>query len=116
VLLVDDDPLVLLTTSEMLRELGHEPIQISSARKALEFVGAKEPPDVAILDYAMPEMTGARLAELMHEACPTLPVLLATGYADKVNTKMDLSRLEKPYTLAELSHQIGLVVGRYPGS
>jgi CheY-like chemotaxis protein len=106
VLLVDDDPLVLMTTSDMLRELGHEPIVIASANKALEFLRAKGPPDLAIIDYAMPEMTGAALAERMREAYPTLPLILATGYSDRAKTNVDLPRLDKPYTVADLARQI----------
>jgi signal transduction histidine kinase len=107
IMLVDDDPLVLTTTADMLRELGHEPIGIASATKALEILRAGERPDLAILDYAMPEMTGVALAELMREACPGLPLMLATGYSEQEKSGADLPRLSKPFTMAELAHQIG---------
>jgi signal transduction histidine kinase len=111
VLLVDDDPLVLTTTSEMLRELGHEPIPMSSANSALKFLQANDQPDLAILDYAMPEMTGARLADRIRETCPTLPLILASGYSAESNAWADLPTLDKPYTLVALSRQIGLLAG-----
>jgi len=95
-----------MTTSDMLRELGHEPIVIASANKALEFLRAKGPPDLAIIDYAMPEMTGAALAERMREAYPTLPLILATGYSDRAKTNVDLPRLDKPYTVTDVARQI----------
>jgi CheY-like chemotaxis protein len=106
VLLVDDDPLVLMMTGDMLRELGHEPIMIASANKVLEFLRVNEPPDLAILDYAMPEMTGAALAERLRDAYPALPLVLATGYSDRAKINVDLPRLSKPYTVAELAQQI----------
>jgi signal transduction histidine kinase len=106
ILLVDDDPLVLTTTVDMLRELGHEPIGIASAAKALEALRAGERPDLAILDYAMPEMTGVALAKLIREVCPGLPLLLATGYSDQEKTDPELPRLAKPFTMAELTRQI----------
>lgn len=109
VLLVDDDPLVLMATADMLRELGHEPIEMTSAKKALEAVRGGERPDLAILDYAMPEMSGVALAELLREAYPELPLVLATGYSERDKSGGSLPRLDKPYTLAQLSRQIGLL-------
>jgi CheY-like chemotaxis protein len=109
VLLVDDDPLVLMATADMLRELGHDPIEMTSAKKALEKVRAGERPDLAILDYAMPEMSGVALAELLRETYPELPLLLATGYSEQEKPGGNLPRLDKPYTLAELGRQIGLL-------
>jgi signal transduction histidine kinase len=113
VLLVDDDQLILATTAEMLRELGHEPIAISSAIGALEFLQANDPPDLAILDYAMPEMTGARLADRIRETCPTLPLILASGYSAGSKARADLHTLDKPYTMLSLSQVIGLLAGRH---
>jgi signal transduction histidine kinase len=109
VLLVDDDPLVLAATADMLRELGHETIETTSAKRALQVLGAGERPDLAILDYAMPEMSGSALADLIHEICPELPLLLATGYSEREKAGGSLPRLKKPYTLAELARQIGLL-------
>jgi CheY-like chemotaxis protein len=112
VLLVDDDPLILTTTAEMLRELGHETIAMSSANKALEFLQANDPPDLAILDYAMPEMTGFRLADRIRETCPTLPLILASGYSAGSKSPANLPTLDKPYTMLALSRQIGLLAGK----
>ena len=115
ILLVDDDPLILMVTAEMLRELGHEPIEMSSARQALESLNADELPDLAILDYAMPEMTGLSLAERIRERYPKLPVLLATGYSNSAKITIDLPRLEKPYSIADLDRQIRLLATRAGG-
>jgi signal transduction histidine kinase len=109
ILPVDDDPLVLMATADMLRELGHEPVEMTSAKKALEAVHGGERPDLAILDYAMPEISGVALAELLHETYPELPMLLATGYSERERAEGNLPRLDKPYTLAELGRQIGLL-------
>src|SRR3984885_12944633 len=111
VFLVDDDPLVLRAPGDMLGELGHEPIEMTSAKKALEAVYGGERPDLAILDYAMPEMSGVALAELLRKTYPGLPLLLATGYSEREKAGGNLPRLDKPYTLAELGRQIGLLAG-----
>lgn len=111
VLVVDDDPLVLSATADMLRELGHEPIGVMSPSEAVEILRAGDRPDLAILDYAMPEMSGVALAELMRTVCPGLPLLLATGYSETEKGGPNLPRLDKPYTIAELARQIGLLAG-----
>ena len=110
ILLVDDDPLVLAATVDMLRELGHETIETTSAKKALEVLRAGERPDLAILDYAMPEMSGSALADLVRKIYPGLPLLLATGYSEREKAGESLPRLNKPYALAELASQIALLV------
>ena len=109
VLLVDDDPLVLAATADMLRELGHETVETTSAKKALEVLRTGERPDLAILDYAMPEMSGLVLADLIHKIHPGLPLLLATGYSEQEKAAGNLPRLDKPYTSAELARQIDLL-------
>jgi signal transduction histidine kinase len=110
ILLVDDDPLVLAATVDMLRELGHETIETTSAQTALKILGEGERPDLAILDYAMPEMSGSVLAELVLKIYPGLPLLLATGYSEHEESGESLPRLNKPYALAELARQIELLV------
>jgi signal transduction histidine kinase len=110
VLLVDDDPLVLSATVDMLRELGRETIETTTATKALEVLRAGERPDLAILDYAMPEMSGSALADLVRKIYPGLPLLLATGYSEREESGESLPRLNKPYSLAELARQIGLLL------
>jgi CheY-like chemotaxis protein len=57
----------------------------------------------------MPEMSGVALAELLRETYPELPMLLATGYSEREKAGGNLPRLDKPYTLAELGRQIGLL-------
>ncbi len=64
----------------------------------------------------MPEMTGLSLAERIHERYPELPVLLATGYSNSAKITIDLPRLEKPYSLADLDRQIRLLATRAGGN
>jgi signal transduction histidine kinase len=104
VLLVDDDPLVAMTTAAMLEDLGHGVIEAHSAIQALALLRAGEIVDLVITDHAMPDMTGAELAGEIHAAWPRLPVILATGYAD-LPSGMDprTPRLNKPYLSADLA-------------
>ena len=111
VLLVDDDPLVLTSTSAMIADLGHTVIEAVSGRQALEILQAGAQADMVLTDYAMPGMTGLQLADELARLCPRLPVVLATGYTDLRETPGGSGpaappRLAKPFRLAALSRAI----------
>jgi CheY-like chemotaxis protein len=103
-LLVDDEPLVRLSTAELLRELGYEVIAASSAAEALDLIRTGLKPDVLVTDHKMPGTTGAQLASQPRLKLPTLPVLLVTGYANPIADDVDgLEVLAKPFAFAELA-------------
>ena len=64
VLLVDDDPLVLTSTSRFLRRCGMRATCATSPFGVSALV-LKESPDVLVLDCHMPGLDGARLARLV---------------------------------------------------
>jgi CheY-like chemotaxis protein len=112
-LVVDDDDLVLLSTMAMAEDLGHIVHAVRSPEEALAYVDAKGEVDVAITDQAMPGMTGIRLAKLLRERVPGLPIVLASGYADLPGAPIpDLVRLSKPFTRRELHRAISDAAGR----
>ncbi|MDB5481946.1 MAG: Histidine kinase [Caulobacteraceae bacterium] len=82
VLVVDDDPIVLINTAAMLDDVGHEVFEASSAREALAILRRERGVQLVITDQGMPHMTGLRLIEEIKDSWPELPVILATGYAE----------------------------------
>jgi signal transduction histidine kinase len=113
ILVVDDDPLIAMSTVDMLEDLGHTAIEANSAKQALEIVEAGQELDLMMTDQAMPGMTGTELAQLVHARRPALPVLLATGYSDlPAGQKSDLPRLSKPYHQSQLQSEIEKLLGR----
>jgi len=113
ILVVDDDPLIAMSTVDMLEDLGHTVIRANSGKRALEMLESEPAFDVLMTDHAMPGMTGLELAEIARRKWPNLRVLLATGYADLPNhEKTNLPRLSKPYRQAQLQAEIDrLLVG-----
>lgn len=110
VLAVDDDPLVLLTTAAMLEELGCQVLEAESGEQALNIL-AQERVQLVLTDQAMPHMTGSQLAEFIRHRYPALPVILTTGYADKLTGRADqLPRLSKPFGLDALAEKITVVM------
>jgi signal transduction histidine kinase/CheY-like chemotaxis protein len=114
ILLVDDDDHVRGAASEMLADLGLSVVEASSGPEALD-LRLTGPVSVAVLDYAMPDMTGAELAVHLRARWPGLPVIFVTGYSD-IGELIDASGaretvLRKPYREAELRKAIGVALG-----
>ena len=114
ILVVDDDPLIAMSTVDMLEDLGHTAIEANSAKQALAIVEGGQALDLMMTDQAMPGMTGTELAEIVRGKRPDLPVLLATGYADlPAGRGASLPRLSKPYHQSQLQSEIEkLLIGR----
>jgi CheY-like chemotaxis protein len=112
ILFVDDDPLIAMSTTEMLEDLGHRVIGASSARHALDIIRSEQPIDLMVTDHVMPGMTGIELAAKSREVRPALPILLATGYADlPEGASLDLPRLAKPYHQDQLRDRLDQLLG-----
>src|SRR3989339_263944 len=77
-LLVDDEPEILKTLSEILKSEG---FRISTADKGAEAVARlrEEDIDLVILDYKMPDMNGLEVAAKIKEMKSGLPIVMLTG-------------------------------------
>lgn len=112
ILFVDDDPLIAMSTMEMLEDLGHHVIGASSGLHALDIIRSEQPIDLMMTDHVMPGMTGIELAAASREVRPSLPILLATGYAELPDgAQLDLPRLAKPYHQDQLRDRLDQLLG-----
>jgi CheY-like chemotaxis protein/two-component sensor histidine kinase len=103
ILVVDDDSLVLTSTCLLLEDLGHQVITATSGAQGLEVIENKTGIDLVITDMAMPQMSGAQLAQAIRERNPDMPIILATGYAERLEGfAARLPRLSKPFTQLNL--------------
>ena len=103
VMVVDDDTLVLHSAAAMLEDLGHRVLQATSGKHALTLLAQHPEVEVMITDHAMPNMTGTELAANVQTISPSLPIVLATGYAElPAGLTKTLTRLAKPFTQREL--------------
>jgi len=117
VLAVDDDALVLTNTAAMLEDAGHCVLQANSGRMALQLLSENKV-DVLVTDFAMPEMSGAQLAEAAQAGWPRVPVVLVSGYAEiPEGTTGTLPRLAKPFRQDELLFSVAQAISaRRPGA
>jgi len=112
ILFVDDDPLIAMSTMEMLEDLGHHVIGANSGLHALDIIRSEQPIDLMMTDHVMPGMTGIELAAASRELRPSLPILLATGYAElPEGAQLDLPRLAKPYHQDQLRDRLDQLLG-----
>jgi two-component system response regulator AtoC len=80
VLLVDDEPGVLFTLSELLLERGH---RIVTARSAVDALEKLDDADAVITDLSMPGMDGLELMAQIAQRDPALPVILLTAHGSE---------------------------------
>jgi CheY-like chemotaxis protein len=108
VLVVDDDDDVRHITTTMLEGLGHRVVEAGSGGAALERLSERDDIDIALIDFAMPGMSGLDLAREARMRRPALPIVFITGYAD--STVLAGVRhehiLRKPFLDADLDRRI----------
>ena len=117
VLIVDDDPDVRCFMSDALRSLGYSPVEAEDGNSGIAAL-ERERPDVLILDYAMPGMTGAEVAREARVRGHDLPIVFSTGFAETAAIETVLGRnapvLRKPFRIRELQEVLDTVLsGRF---
>ena len=111
VLLVEDNGEVADAILPVLEALGCEAHRVESAAAALEWLAARpQVLDLVLSDVTMPgDMDGIGLAAKLRETTPGLPVLLMTGYAERIEAaaRLGFDVLPKPCSAEALSDAIG---------
>ena len=79
VLVVDDDPLVLEVTADMLKDLGCEVVTAASGMDALERLSENANIEILVTDLNMPGMNGYELAQRAAATRPGLQVIMLSG-------------------------------------
>ena len=80
ILVVDDDPLILESTSGMLESLEHTATTAASGEEALALIEQGFRPDLVLLDVHMPGIGGLETLVQLRQRDATLPILLTTAY------------------------------------
>lgn len=112
ILLVDDQQDLLETVGFMLKELGHECISCVDPKIALDVIGNQGLEiDLVITDYSMPGISGLDIRKFSAKHRPNVPVILATGYSERIAQDEPLSKtpnyvLNKPFGFNELKEII----------
>jgi CheY-like chemotaxis protein len=113
VLIVDDTDIVRRALEIAVRRMGHSAVSTSSPGDALA-MARQEPPDLALVDYRMPGMTGAELFETLRgelgERCPRVLFVSATPPEEIARVVEPAARpagyVKKPFCLDELVRKV----------
>ncbi len=105
VLLVDDEPGVLFTLSEVLTERGHKVI---TARSGAEALTKLDDAETVVTDLSMPGMDGIELMGQIIARDPALPVLLLTAHGSEKVAVAAMKTgaydyLKKPFDIDEVA-------------
>jgi CheY-like chemotaxis protein len=100
----------------MLQRLGYRVVATESSRDALAlFTAAPEDFDLVITDMTMPQMTGEELARRILAIRTDMPIILCTGYSERISSEQARrigirAYLMKPLTIEEMAHTVRKVI------
>ncbi|GJM12852.1 MAG: hybrid sensor histidine kinase/response regulator [Pseudohongiella sp.] len=122
ILVVEDDESVRDVASHMLQTVGFDVITAHNGSSGLREYKTNPDIDLVFSDVIMPGgMTGVELASKILELAPDLPILLATGYAekelkDRLADHKNVVLVAKPYDTNELPDLINSMMLQHPKS
>jgi CheY-like chemotaxis protein len=117
VLLVDDDPPVARAIARMLERSGYEVATAPDAETALERFRADPAAfDLVFTDQTLPGMRGDELTVALLALRPDLPVLICTGYSERLDDESARALgarglLGKPLDVRELARAVKDALG-----
>ena len=115
VLVIDDDPDVRAFLAESLEAFGYAVMQAGDGPSGLETLAGRTP-DLLIVDYAMPGMTGAEVAARLRKVHNAMPIIFASGYAETAALEnvqdANTAILRKPFRLGELQEAVANALQR----
>ncbi len=102
ILIADDDQLIRAQLTDLLEELGHTVVAATNGADAVALCG-RERPDVVIIDFLMPKLSGLDALHAMREGGRPVPAVLLSAISDRTMRGMDGAEapeaiLGKPFT------------------
>ena len=106
ILIIDDDPSLRKTLSDILRAKGYLPIDASTGKEALDRV-KDEMPAVALIDLKLEDMSGLEVMKEIKERSPFTECIVITGHASQATTIEAIKLgaygyIQKPYDMEQL--------------
>ena len=99
ILVIDDDPDVRAFIAASLGEQGYEVHQAADGREGMQIFNRKRP-DLVIVDFIMPGLSGADVANKLLARRPDQPILFVSGYSETEAVRRvapDVPLLAKPF-------------------
>lgn len=116
ILLVEDDPLVRISTADHLRDKGYRVVEAGTVIEAATVLSSGPQVHAVFSDVDLPGATGGlSLAVWVHAHYPAIPVILTSGVRavmPALSAQRGVPFLAKPYDLNELSALIASVIAK----
>ena len=116
VLIVEDEPDVLLLLENRVRGAGHEVMSASDGERGLE-LALEERPDLVILDWMMPKLDGIEVLERLRADGPgrDIKVLMLTARSQQKDVERAFAAgaddyIVKPFSSRELIERIAALL------
>ena len=112
VLIVEDDPSILMVLSDYLSGEGYRVLQAENGEQAFEILASKPHLDLMVTDYRLPGgISGVQIAEPAIKLRPELKVIFISGYPQEIlDCNSPITRnapiLAKPFDLDTLHEHI----------
>jgi len=119
ILCVDDEANVLRSLKRLFLDEDYEIVTAESGSEGLAILQQRQPVQVVISDYRMPEMDGVDFLRQVHERWPETVRIVLSGYADTaavvsaINEGQIYKFIPKPWNDDELKMTIAKAVERY---
>jgi PAS domain S-box-containing protein len=117
ILIVDDEEKILNLMERMLGHFGYHVRTTVNSMEAVDMVRSDPHAiDLVITDMTMPHMTGDTLARELLKIRPELPIVISTGYSEKLTAeKIEAigikGMLQKPILKQELLRMVNEILG-----
>jgi two-component system phosphate regulon response regulator PhoB len=118
ILVVDDEPAIQELISYSLRQAKHTVSSTKNAEEAMKIIN-EALPDLVLLDWMLPGMSGADFARMLRRATRTkdIPIIMLTARADESDKVIGLESgaddyITKPFSPRELLARIKAVLRR----
>ena len=116
ILFVDDEEVIVKLGRQRLERLGYKIEATISPIEALEMFRSKPDRfDLVITDLMMPKLTGDKLVKEMLNIRSDIPIILCTGFSEKIDEKKArqigaAGYIEKPYNKTVLAFKVRKVL------
>jgi two-component system, response regulator YesN len=115
ILIVDDEANIAMVLAACASRLG--PCVVDMAYSGQQALSAfqREPYDLVITDYRMPDISGLELAEAMRGLAPRVPIVLMTAY-DTIALRQEAALLpvdeylEKPISITKIQEIVSRIL------
>jgi DNA-binding NtrC family response regulator len=106
ILVIDDDPNIRKTLSDILQTKGYEPFIVEDGTEGLAFIDGKEI-NLVLIDLGLPDMSGLEVLKRVKADHPSIEAIILTGNASlesaiEATNKGAFSYLRKPFDVDQL--------------